>query len=103
MTHPLGLMISRRFSAWQKAVALAPLLLLAVCLPGQAMLRCRIDGLLRQACCCPPTREAKDSGPVVKAQDCCDREATVNARSAVEPARTAAGELAPPLSYTLLP
>src|SRR5581483_3396473 len=77
-------MISRRFSVWQKLVALAPLLLLAVYLPGQMMLRCRIDGHVSPVCCCPPDEESQDTGPVVKAQDCCDRELTASQRPVVE-------------------
>jgi hypothetical protein len=80
--------ISRRFSVWQKVVALAPLLLLAVYLPGEMMLRCRIDGLLRPACCCPHAAEpAQESGPVAKAQDCCAREMSTNDRPVVEAAQ----------------
>jgi hypothetical protein len=79
---------SRRFSVWQKVVALAPLLLLAVYLPGQMMMRCRIDGSLRPACCCPnEAAPSPDSGPVVKAQGCCDRELSTNDRPAIEPAQ----------------
>ena len=68
-------MISRRFSLAQKAVALAPVLLLLVYLPAQAMsmMRCRIDGLLRPTCCCPHEGERESAGPEMKAQDCCDR------------------------------
>ena len=82
-------MISRRFSRWQKLVALAPLLLVAVYLPAEMMLRCRIDGRLRPACCCPPDAETQPSGPVVQAQDCCDRELTGSARPVVATARAA--------------
>ena len=103
MTDSLVRVISRRFSVWRKVVALAPLLLLAVYLPGQSMLRCRIDGLLRSACCCPQNTDAPDTGPVVKAQDCCDREDAVNERPAVEATRSAAGDLSPAISYSLLP
>jgi len=87
MTDSLRRVISRRFSFWQKLVAMAPLLLVAVYLPGEIMLRCRMDGLLRPACCCPPDAAAPNSGPVVKAQDCCDREATGAARPVVTAAR----------------
>jgi hypothetical protein len=79
---------SRRFSIWQKVVALAPLLLVAVYLPGQMMLRCRIDGQLRPACCCSPEDEDQDYGPVVKAQDCCDQEMTGSERPVVEAANS---------------
>lgn len=66
-------MISRRFSLTQKAAALAPVLLLLVYLPAQAMMRCRIDGLLRPTCCCPHDADKESAGPEMKAQDCCDR------------------------------
>jgi hypothetical protein len=93
MTDSFGRMISRRFALWQKAVALAPLLLLLVYLPGETLLRCRSDGLLRPACCCPEARQQEsnrqDSGPVLKAQDCCDREVTQNQRLTAESARPA--------------
>ena len=93
-------MISRRFSAWQKVVALAPLLLLAVYLPGQMMMRCRIDGLLRPVCCCPhDTEPAQQRGPIVKAQDCCDREMSSSDRSAVEVTQRDAELLAAPVSF----
>jgi hypothetical protein len=93
--------ISRRFALWHKVVALAPLLLLAVYLPGEMMLRCRIDGLLRPACCCPPGETAQDAGPTVEAQDCCDREITGTARPVVEAARRAEPGLLP--AFALLP
>jgi hypothetical protein len=95
--------MSRRFSPWQKLVALAPLLLLAVYLPGEMMLRCRIDGRLRPACCCPRADQAQDSGPVVKAQDCCDRELSASERPAVEAARRAdPGAVAAPSLATVV-
>ncbi len=83
--------MSRRFSVWQKLVALAPLLLLVVYLPGEMMMRCRFDGLLRPACCCPQGgHEAQNAGPVVKAGDCCDRVmSTSEQRPVVEAARRA--------------
>jgi hypothetical protein len=85
---------SRRFSLWQKTVALAPALLLLVYLPGEMMLRCRADGMLRAACCCPQTDEPQQSGPVLKAQDCCDRVVAHNVqRPVVEPARGAGHDL----------
>jgi len=80
--------ISRRFSPWQKLVALAPLLLVAVYLPGEMMVRCRFDGLLRPARCCPQASEesgdAQDLAPVVKAQDCCHSELSASERPVVE-------------------
>jgi hypothetical protein len=74
-------------------VALAPVLLLLVYLPGEMMLRCSIDGLLRSACCCPQKAEAKTSGPVVKAADCCDREVAQGTRPAAEAARPTTRDL----------
>jgi hypothetical protein len=87
-------MVSRRFSLWQKLVALAPLLLLAVYLPGQMMLRCRMDGSLRPACCCPQEAATREVGPVLKAQDCCDRELSASDRPVVEPAQFSAVDVA---------
>jgi hypothetical protein len=83
--------ISRRFSLLQKLTALAPLLLVAVYLPAEMMLRCRIDGRLRPACCCPADAKPQDSGPVVQAQDCCDRELTGSARPVVAAPRAVSG------------
>jgi hypothetical protein len=75
-------LISRRFSIWQKAAALAPVLLLLVYLPGETLLRCRIDGMLRQSCCCPHKAESESAGSVVKAADCCNTEVTQSTRQA---------------------
>jgi hypothetical protein len=86
MADSLRRLISRRFSIWQKLVALAPLLFVAVYLPGEMMLRCRTDGLLRPMCCCSPENRGQDSGPVAKAQDCCDQEMTGSERPVVEAA-----------------
>ena len=99
MADAVGRMGSRRFSVWQKVVALAPLLLLAVYLPGQMMLRCRIDGHLRPVCCCPADNQAQETGPVVKAQDCCDRELSVSQRPVVEPDLRAAELVLAPTSF----
>ena len=82
MADSLELVISRRFSLVQKAVALAPVLLLLVYLPAQAMLRCRIDGLLRPTCCCPHPSESESASPALEAQDCCAREAAADTRPA---------------------
>jgi hypothetical protein len=86
-------MRSRRFAAWQKVVAFAPLLLLVVYLPGQMMLRCRMDGVLRPACCCPEKAATQNAGPVLKAQDCCDREMGAGDRPVVEAAQLSAVDL----------
>jgi hypothetical protein len=96
-------MKSRRFSAWQKVVALAPLLLLTVYLPGQMMLRCRIDGMLRPACCCPEETATQNVGPVLRAQDCCDREMSASDRPVVEAAQLSAVDLPCALSAALPP
>jgi hypothetical protein len=82
----LGVVIARRFSLRQKLTALAPLLLLVASVPGQAMLRCRIDGLLRAACCCPHGAESESAAPAVKAADCCDRELSRGERPPAEAA-----------------
>ena len=89
MADSLGALISRRFTRCQQAVALAPVLLLLVYLPGETMLRCSMDGLLRPTCCCPRKAEAETSGPVVKAADCCDPVVAQGARPAAEAARPA--------------
>ena len=99
----MGRMVSWRFSVWQKVVALAPLLLLAVYLPGQMMLRCRMDGSLGAACCCPQEAAAQDVGPVLKAQDCCDREMSANDRPAVEPAQPSSVDVTWAVSAPLPP
>ena len=80
-------MISRRYSVWQKLVALAPLLLVAAYVPGEMMLRCRLDGRLRPACCCPEKADAQPTGPTIEAQDCCDREVTDGVRPVVDAVR----------------
>jgi hypothetical protein len=78
---------------WQQAVAFAPVLLLLVYLPGEMMLRCSMDGLLRPTCCCPQKAEAETAGPVVKAADCCDPVVARTARPAAEAARPATRDL----------
>ena len=80
MADSLRRLISRRLSLWQKVAALAPVLLLLVYLPGETMLRCRIDGMLRQSCCCPHKAAPEDAGPAVKAADCCDKELAQSTR-----------------------
>ena len=83
-------MLSRRFTIWQKATAVAPVLLLLVYLPAQALMRCRMDGMLRTACCCPHERESQDTSPALQAQDCCERAATpASSRPTAEAARAA--------------
>jgi hypothetical protein len=87
----LGCVTSRRFSLWQKLVALAPLLLLAVVLPGEIMVRCHLDGLLRPAPCCSHQPAPADCGPAFEARDCCDREVTATDRPVSEVVRATDG------------
>ena len=90
MTDSLGRLLSRRFSIRQKATALAPVLLLLVYLPAQALLRCRMDGTLRAACSCPQESERENASPAIQAQDCCDRVVTPSSsRPTAEAARPA--------------
>jgi hypothetical protein len=103
MADPLRVMSRRRFSLWQKVTALAPLLLLAVYLPGQVMLRCRIDGTLRPACCCPDEDQAESRGPVARAQDCCDRVVGDSERPAVDAPRAAERDVARALAVAAVP
>ncbi len=94
---PLRLMGVR--SAWdtllRKVAALAPIAVLLVYLPGEAYLRCRIDGSVRTACCCAARQAPGSSGPIARAQDCCDRETTVAARPVVEAPRAGAVDHVP--------
>jgi len=93
-------------------LALLPVLLLLVYLPAESLLRCRIDGMLREACCCPHKSAPQDSGPVIKAQDCCDREMSQSQRPVVDAARaggrdivatTAIAPVAIPVCIPLVP
>jgi hypothetical protein len=96
---------------WHKVTALAPVLLLLVYLPGESLLRCRADGLLRATCCCAQDQgqeqgqeqaqaKAQASGPALKAQSCCARETTASERPAVEEAE-AARRVTPDVSSAL--
>ena len=85
-------MRSGRYSLLRKVAALAPIAVLLACLPGVDYLRCRMDGSIRTLCCCGDTEAPVNPGPVARAQDCCDRETTVSARPAMEPARPCAAE-----------
>jgi hypothetical protein len=88
----VGQVMSRRFATWQKMVALAPLLLVAVCLPGRLMARCHVDGLLHPAPCCSHEEEPGDAGPAFEARDCCDREITLSQRPVFEAVRASDSE-----------
>lgn len=99
--------ISRRLSVWQKVVALAPLLLLAVSLPGQVLLRCQMDGNLRSSCCCPSEKGNSSPVPVLKSQDCCQQEVSVNEPAAAEAGRATGADfvaiaMLPPLAPVTL-
>lgn len=83
---------SGRFSLLQKVAALAPIALLLACLPGEAYLRCRIDGSVRAACCCAEGLAPANPGPIARAQDCCDHETTASARPLIEAARPAVAD-----------
>ena len=90
------------------------MLLVLAYLPGEMMLRCRMDGMLRPTCCCPETTtpgETESRGPVIKAQDCCARELAETSRPDAEAARPANREivqiaavaLAAPIAPAILP
>jgi hypothetical protein len=89
---------SGRYSLLQKVAALAPLLLMLAYTPGQALLRCRIDGSIRTACCCAEGQSPASPGPVARPQDCCDREISVNAPPVAEAPGSGAVEIAPLLT-----
>lgn len=97
-------MISRHFARWQKLAALAPALLLLVCLPAQVLLRCRFDGLVRTECCCPHQDQetTKPAGPAFEAQDCCDRVFANGERPDADVARPATRDLAPSTFLTVI-
>jgi hypothetical protein len=83
-------MVPRRFTTWQKLTVLVPVLLLVVVAPGQELLRCQMDGILRASCCCPADKEAKSGNAtaVLKTQGCCDRTATADNHPPAETTRT---------------
>ena len=64
---------------------------MAVVLPGEVMVRCHLDGLLRPAPCCSHEEEPGDSGPAFEARDCCDREVTATDRPVSEAVRATDG------------
>jgi hypothetical protein len=68
-------------------VALAPLLLVTLYLPGEIMVRCHEDGLLRPAPCCAHDEAGGDSGPAFEQRNCCDRELTATHRPVSEATR----------------
>ena len=90
-----------RPGAWQRVVALAPLLLVLVSLPSQVLMRCRMDGLLRDSCCCPRGDGAVLAGPTVASASCCQGETSVRQLPVVR--TTAAPDATPAPIATALP
>jgi hypothetical protein len=80
-------------------LALAPLLLVIVSLPTQMMMRCRMDGQVRERCCCPADQNGSPA-PALQAPDCCDREV---ATRSVPTARPTPEASAPVVVATLIP
>jgi hypothetical protein len=96
-------MTPRRLTPWHRLLAVAPVLLIMASMPGQVLLRCRMDGQLRTACCCPPVdAESAPSVPVMAAADCCARETATHQRPAVTLAPADAVLPAPALDVVLL-
>jgi hypothetical protein len=60
---------------WRKALALVPVLLVLASVPEHFLLRCRMDGELRAACCCHAAENAETarSEPALSNACCCDR------------------------------
>ena len=57
------------------AIAVLPLVVLAGFQSAWAAFACRMDGEVRDHCCCKPEkrdRRLADDGPRIKAQGCCD-------------------------------
>lgn len=123
-------MTGRPRLTWRRLLAIAPVLLFAVSLPSQMLLRCHMDGLVRTSCCCPGETVAGGGQgdapvgaarlPTLRAQACCAPELVTNHAVAVaDPNRVATGdglhlqnaypvllaavEEAPPLSQTCAP
>lgn len=95
-------MFSRHITRLQKVAALLPALLMLVYLPAQAMLRCRVDGLLRTECCCPHQQQEQPSGPTIKAQDCCAQELAQTERPEADVAREPSRDLAPSAALAIV-
>jgi hypothetical protein len=94
--------LSRR-QVWTKALVLAPFLLFVVSLPGQVLLRCRFDGQLRTACCCPADQMVEQSTPPGSALAdpcCCQREVSTGALPALA-VRPPTDSIAPAVAVAL--
>src|SRR4051794_30155143 len=89
----------RRPGAWQRLLALAPLLVVLVSLPSQVLLRCRMDGQLRDACCCPRDDQPAPA-PALSRADCCAAETSVRQLPVVR--APAAPDPAPVLAASVL-
>jgi hypothetical protein len=91
--------MARLIWTMRRFAALAPLLMLILSAPEQVLLRCRYDGRVRTACCCPAERDAHSAQrpPSMKAACCCDREVVAAQASLAEPSSaTHAGDVLPP-------
>jgi hypothetical protein len=87
---------SRRLRVWWRVLGFAPALMLVVSLPSQMFLRCRMDGLVRAACCCPAPVDADQStGAALQQQSCCDREITSHPLQLAEATRISNEDSAP--------
>jgi hypothetical protein len=77
-------MRTRRSTHRRRLLALVPLLLVLGALPGEVLLRCQMDGLLRAACCCPTEDAAAPATqPTVAGRCCCEVEAPARERSSL--------------------
>jgi hypothetical protein len=91
----------RRPGAWQRVLAIAPLLLAAVSLQSQVVLRCRMDGQVREACCCPGQKGEQPAVPAVSATCCCDREISEHRLPSIR--TTPPNDSVPTLAVVLVP
>jgi hypothetical protein len=82
-------MIRRRASRWRTVLALLPVLIVAASLPARALMRCRFDGTLRDACCCPVDDASGPSAPSVAEARCCERVMGEASRTPVVSSRSA--------------
>jgi hypothetical protein len=96
------MMTVRQPGTWKRVLAIAPLLLVIVSLPTEVALRCRMDGQLREACCCPAEKAASPGvTPALSSRCCCDREVSTRTVPTVRTAPQMPS--APALAAILLP
>jgi hypothetical protein len=95
----------RQPTAWQRVLALAPLLLVLVSVPAQVLLRCRMDGRVRDACCCPSDSDKAATAPALSRPCCCHREVSKHSPSVASTteASPAVASLLGSLTTQLLP